>query len=124
MIRRPPRSTLFPYTTLFRSRADRALADDLVAAPHAHLRVANDLAFRHVRATHRAELGDDEDLAHLRPAERRLTDLGREHAGQRGPQVVDRVVDDVVAADVDAVRMRLRRRLGLGLDVEPDDDRV
>src|SRR5258708_25010192 len=25
MIRRPPRSTLFPYTTLFRSRADRAL---------------------------------------------------------------------------------------------------
>src|SRR2546422_7671496 len=34
MIRRPPRSTLFPYTTLFRSLADnrpadRALADQL-----------------------------------------------------------------------------------------------
>src|SRR5260221_6132696 len=26
MIRRPPRSTLFPYTTLFRSRAGAALA--------------------------------------------------------------------------------------------------
>src|SRR2546430_9400692 len=26
MIRRPPRSTLFPYTTLFRSRADAAAA--------------------------------------------------------------------------------------------------
>src|SRR3712207_9553815 len=26
MIRRPPRSTLFPYTTLFRSRADVGLA--------------------------------------------------------------------------------------------------
>src|SRR5256885_9203332 len=26
MIRRPPRSTLFPYTTLFRSRAHRARA--------------------------------------------------------------------------------------------------
>src|SRR2546422_8210924 len=25
MIRRPPRSTLFPYTTLFRSRAERSL---------------------------------------------------------------------------------------------------
>src|SRR2546429_6681898 len=25
MIRRPPRSTLFPYTTLFRSRLDRVL---------------------------------------------------------------------------------------------------
>src|SRR5207245_11589445 len=59
-------------------RADRALADDLVAAPHSHLRVANDLAFRHGRAAHRAELGDDEDLAHLRPAERRLTDLRSE----------------------------------------------
>src|SRR2546422_2322105 len=27
MIRRPPRSTLFPYTTLFRSRAVQAAAD-------------------------------------------------------------------------------------------------
>src|ERR1041384_1705343 len=26
MIRRPPRSTLFPYTTLFRSRVDRWIA--------------------------------------------------------------------------------------------------
>src|SRR3712207_7305328 len=28
MIRRPPRSTLFPYTTLFRSRLDRRRDDD------------------------------------------------------------------------------------------------
>src|SRR5204863_843124 len=28
MIRRPPRSTLFPYTTLFRSQALRVLGDD------------------------------------------------------------------------------------------------
>src|SRR2546425_11597004 len=27
MIRRPPRSTLFPYTTLFRSTQDRIIAD-------------------------------------------------------------------------------------------------
>src|SRR3712207_8170655 len=27
MIRRPPRSTLFPYTTLFRSHLERALGD-------------------------------------------------------------------------------------------------
>src|SRR3712207_8096125 len=32
MIRRPPRSTLFPYTTLFRSRGDRAA--DAVRAHH------------------------------------------------------------------------------------------
>src|SRR3712207_8558921 len=29
MIRRPPRSTLFPYTTLFRSGADRGVGIDL-----------------------------------------------------------------------------------------------
>src|SRR2546429_9839412 len=29
MIRRPPRSTLFPYTTLFRSPGDRLVADDI-----------------------------------------------------------------------------------------------
>src|SRR5437764_7224553 len=41
MIRRPPRSTLFPYTTLFRS--DRHVADE--PAPHVHLseRVAHDV---------------------------------------------------------------------------------
>src|SRR2546422_7097704 len=29
MIRRPPRSTLFPYTTLFRSSPDHGTADDI-----------------------------------------------------------------------------------------------
>src|SRR5256885_10619740 len=32
MIRRPPRSTLFPYTTLFRSPADRPRAEGARAA--------------------------------------------------------------------------------------------
>src|SRR2546429_1072996 len=40
MIRRPPRSTLFPYTTLFRSRRARqtdheSLADEIFEARHA-----------------------------------------------------------------------------------------
>src|SRR3989454_11889574 len=33
MIRRPPRSTLFPYTTLFRSRNDSTGISDLVLDP-------------------------------------------------------------------------------------------
>src|SRR2546422_3918491 len=33
MIRRPPRSTLFPYTTLFRSRHDRRASSDLLRRP-------------------------------------------------------------------------------------------
>src|SRR2546422_8371614 len=32
MIRRPPRSTLFPYTTLFRSQRVESLESDLLAA--------------------------------------------------------------------------------------------
>src|SRR2546430_7433184 len=32
MIRRPPRSTLFPYTTLFRSVLDRRINDLLIVA--------------------------------------------------------------------------------------------
>src|SRR5258705_5335587 len=33
MIRRPPRSTLFPYTTLFRSPGHRGVATDLALGP-------------------------------------------------------------------------------------------
>src|SRR5688572_31255386 len=36
MIRRPPRSTLFPYTTLFRSKIDRAVAGHFLAVDGAH----------------------------------------------------------------------------------------
>src|SRR4051794_41632440 len=36
MIRRPPRSTLFPYTTLFRSRLGVALDRDVVVVPQQH----------------------------------------------------------------------------------------
>src|SRR3989442_7990649 len=47
MIRRPPRSTLFPYTTLFRSRVDVLPLDDLdrVVCPREKLgyRLAPDL---------------------------------------------------------------------------------
>src|SRR5438034_1360232 len=34
MIRRPPRSTLFPYTTLFRSPPDRGALERLCSRPH------------------------------------------------------------------------------------------
>src|SRR3712207_7767726 len=38
MIRRPPRSTLFPYTTLFRSLFDAMLPNSLAAAGSKHFR--------------------------------------------------------------------------------------
>src|SRR5256885_8811871 len=42
MIRRPPRSTLFPYTTLFRSnRMERSSAQRLGFERHHHLPIGN-----------------------------------------------------------------------------------
>src|SRR5260221_7588902 len=48
MIRRPPRSTLFPYTTLFRSRRRLVLVDHLV------VRVLDDLVALRRRGRRRA----------------------------------------------------------------------
>src|SRR2546426_7269395 len=53
MIRRPPRSTLFPYTTLFRSVIDR-LAPGATATPG---ETADDLLLGHVEADHMIEAG-------------------------------------------------------------------
>src|SRR3989440_7219292 len=57
MIRRPPRSTLFPYTTLFRS-PEPELVHDRVAAG----RLAHGAVVERLRAADRAERdgGDDE----------------------------------------------------------------
>src|SRR5207248_4825887 len=55
MIRRPPRSTLFPYTTLFRSDDNRAFFEQ--PADGAHL----------------------EDLLGLRPIDRKSTRLNSSH---------------------------------------------
>src|SRR2546430_11221811 len=62
MIRRPPRSTLFPYTTLFRSQFARQLALD--ARPFQDLvdRVREPaLEMRVVRAEHQAVLAERQD---------------------------------------------------------------
>src|SRR3712207_8046913 len=76
-IRRPPRSTLFPYTTLFRSQEVVHLADrvrrrrrrDRVAEPPAG--AAERLA--QPRDRHRA-------VAHPRPRDRKSTRLNSSHA--------------------------------------------
>src|SRR3712207_8862685 len=49
MIRRPPRSTLFPYTTLFRSRHDAAV----IGRPQAAGRAVARLVADHGGAAHR-----------------------------------------------------------------------
>src|SRR5258707_4447372 len=73
MIRRPPRSTLFPYTTLFRSRVDRAGERD----PDVHRRADRERPGRVRPAAGR--LAD-----HLRPAER-LQRVAEVLAAGKGP---------------------------------------
>src|SRR5438067_9662016 len=61
MIRRPPRSTLFPYTTLFRSLAQRAAGSPYAAPPAAARQSLQD----HIVAP--------------RPADRKSTRLNSSH---------------------------------------------
>src|SRR5262249_49006883 len=77
-----------------------------------------------VRAGDGSELADDEDLPDLGAAEDRLANLRRQHAGQRRLEVVDRLVDDVVRTQVDAVGLRLLTRFRLRLHVEAEHDRA
>src|SRR3712207_8115063 len=82
MIRRPPRSTLFPYTTLFRSRglagAGCAEQDDvLLAAPDPAL----DVDDRRRLVTGRLVVGDDLERRDLAlEIDRKSTRLNSSHA--------------------------------------------
>src|SRR5260221_1641816 len=68
MIRRPPRSTLFPYTTLFRSSAAHAVGTAVVAsiaARRKRVKVPADGLFRLVKVRseeHTSELQSHSDL--------------------------------------------------------------
>src|SRR3712207_7521620 len=73
MIRRPPRSTLFPYTTLFRSRTLRL--------PHGAAVASLSPQADHVRAT--LHLSDVRDLPVAAARCRRLLDLrSEEHTSE------------------------------------------
>src|SRR2546428_4598332 len=74
MIRRPPRSTLFPYTTLFRSRARRS-------APHVGQATASDARRRVARAEDAAD-GDARlrrDAVYGSQGDRKSTRLNSSH---------------------------------------------
>src|SRR5438132_10510822 len=68
MIRRPPRSTLFPYTTLFRSRSSRASHVPLPPRSSVHfaqefpLRDASSRSWLHRSEEHTSELQSHSDL--------------------------------------------------------------
>src|SRR3712207_3194467 len=122
MIRRPPRSTLFPYTTLFRSldvaevlRHRQAGQRDAHARPGRLVHLAED--------EHR--LVDDARLLHLEPE---VVALARAltHAAERRQaavllgEVVDELLDEHRLADAGAAEEPDLAALGVGRE-EVDD---
>src|SRR2546430_13543967 len=84
MIRRPPRSTLFPYTTLFRSHADPAVARDFEAA--LERMVGDDWGWEHI------EEGEENAPSHIR-------------ASLMGPQVLVPLRNGELALDRKSTRL-------------------
>src|SRR3712207_7140830 len=84
MIRRPPRSTLFPYTTLFRSRNERARAAGHRTGLRESSRGLDGVETRagHHLAQERDRRGDDGPLrtALRAPQDRKSTRLNSIHA--------------------------------------------
>src|SRR2546422_3475163 len=80
MIRRPPRSTLFPYTTLFRSSGE---------SEREHQNPGRDVRADHLRVAQVAERGPDQNRARngpeederlaVEPADRKSTRLNSSH---------------------------------------------
>src|SRR5947207_6935794 len=81
MIRRPPRSTLFPYTTLFRSRRDSRRPRRLDDVPPVRARLTSDGrdSVRHLRG--RAEHAEGGVRCPLsgKPRDRKSTRLNSSH---------------------------------------------
>src|SRR5262249_12430492 len=106
-------------------RLDRQVVGHHHAVPdQPRLAVAGDRAGPDHAAGDVAEPWHPEDLADLRTAEVDLLVLGLEHALEGRLDLVDRLVDDRVVADVDALAVGQLPRLALRPDVEADHDRV
>src|SRR3712207_7528638 len=89
MIRRPPRSTLFPYTTLFRSAALRGLPDQVEqhdvdgADPlHAHDRLDAARGLPRRQEVRRAVLLHGELAPRLRAVPRPAAERSEEHTSE------------------------------------------
>src|SRR5690349_25037225 len=85
MLRQPPRSTLFPYTTLFRSSLASAWLPDaerapLVARPFNGCGIAVARRLRHRSEEHTSELQSRRDLVCRLLLEKKKVEVCSEHA--------------------------------------------
>src|SRR3954449_10215577 len=102
----------------------QVVGDDDAVADQPGLRVTDDRAATDDRTRDVADARHPEDLADLRRAELDLLVLRLEHALEGRLDLLDRLVDDRVVPDVDALAVGQLRRLALGPDVEAQDDDV
>src|SRR5580700_10696207 len=106
-------------------RLDRQVVGDHHAVPdQPRLAVAVDRSGADDAACDVADPRDPEDLPDLRRAELNLLELGLEQALERGLDLLDRLVDDRVVADVHALALGQLARPAGRPDVEADDHRV
>src|SRR4051794_12309679 len=103
---------------------EEVVVDDDARPQQPRLGVPPDLARPDDAAGDVAELAAAEHLAHLGGPELDLLVLRLEHAAQCRFDVLDRLVDDRVVPDVDALAIRQLPDPTRGPDVEADDDRV
>src|SRR5437764_12883024 len=89
------------------------VGNDHAVAEQPDLLPARRLAFLHVAACDGADLRDLERRPHLRASGDLLGEDGLEHAFERGLDVLDQLVDDLVRTDLDAALLRLRARLSV-----------
>src|SRR3712207_7206940 len=82
MIRRPPRSTLFPYTTLFRSEVGQAQADDHVDRPRVQAPVEEGQPHGDLRRLrrHALALAEEGIVLEVVDRDRKSTRLNSSHA--------------------------------------------
>src|SRR2546426_10809322 len=117
MIRRPPRSTLFPYTTLFRSKMEAVgrlaggIAHDFNNLLTAILGSADLLL-----DTLSPDAPEREDLDEIRKAAKRAADLTRQLLAFSRQQVLAPQVPDVNALPTNLEKL-LRRLLGAHIEL-------
>src|SRR5690349_23215182 len=93
MIRRPPRSTLFPYTTLFRSSPSNAWC----RSPVARARRAFRVSFRRRSEEHTSELQSRRDLVcrllleKKKKKKKEMSDHARERSGHARITIESRI---------------------------------
>src|SRR5918994_2917187 len=105
-------------------RPDPAVVRDDTVPDDAGARVPGDRPLDDVRPGHEPDPRNAEERADLRTPELGLALFGLQHAAHGIADVVDRVVDHAVQANVHALLLGQVPGLHVRADVEPDDDRA